>query len=215
MIFPKTTESNTRIPKNKFYANLELTPAVKKAFVDQIKAIHWRNKIAPSTSNIEAGTSVKELEVLEISLNCGELDEAVLRTIDRQIPYHILFLLSYEDKYQAVIGLKEASHGTNAFAVGNFYRTPWLPFDELPISLDGFDLDEIFNNLILQISGIKVNSGRTLREQVAIEEQKAKIQKQLDKLERMTRKEIQPKKKFDLYQQVQALKKQLEEIENG
>lgn len=102
MIFPKTTESNTRIPKNKFYANLELTPAVKKAFVDQIKAIHWRNKIAPSTSNIEAGTSVKELEVLEISLNCGELDEAVLRTIDRQIPYHILFLLSYEDKYQAV-----------------------------------------------------------------------------------------------------------------
>ena len=46
---PKTTEFNKRIPKQKFYENLEIPPALKKVFVDQVKIIYWRNKIAAST----------------------------------------------------------------------------------------------------------------------------------------------------------------------
>jgi hypothetical protein len=46
---PKTTEFNKRIPKQKFYDNLPVTPALKKVFIDQIKTIYWRNKIAAST----------------------------------------------------------------------------------------------------------------------------------------------------------------------
>ena len=49
---PKTTEFNKRIPKQKFYDNLTITPALKKVFIDQIKAIYWRNKIAASTTNL-------------------------------------------------------------------------------------------------------------------------------------------------------------------
>ena len=43
---PRSTEFNKRIPKQKFYVNLQITPALKKSFVDQIKVIHWKNKIA-------------------------------------------------------------------------------------------------------------------------------------------------------------------------
>ena len=43
---PRSTEFNKRIPKQKFYENLQITPALKKSFVDQIKVIHWKNKIA-------------------------------------------------------------------------------------------------------------------------------------------------------------------------
>ncbi len=49
---PKSTEFNKRIPKKKFYEQLEVTPEIKRVFVDQIKNIIWRNKIAPSTVNI-------------------------------------------------------------------------------------------------------------------------------------------------------------------
>ena len=38
--FPKTTDFNKRIPKEKFYENLNVTPALKKSFVDQIKVIY-------------------------------------------------------------------------------------------------------------------------------------------------------------------------------
>lgn len=43
---PKSTEFNKRIPKQKFYENIAVTPAMKKAFVEQIRIIYWRNKIA-------------------------------------------------------------------------------------------------------------------------------------------------------------------------
>lgn len=42
--FPQTTEFNKRIPKQKFYENMEVSPALKRVFVEQIKLIHWRNK---------------------------------------------------------------------------------------------------------------------------------------------------------------------------
>ena len=66
---PKTTEFNRRIPKQKFYENLSVTPALKRVFVEQIKTIWWRNKIAASTMNLAAGGSVTELEVFELQLS--------------------------------------------------------------------------------------------------------------------------------------------------
>ncbi len=66
---PKTTEFNKRIPKQKFYENMDITPVLKKVFVEQVKTIYWKNKIAASTVNIAAGTEVTELEVFEIRLN--------------------------------------------------------------------------------------------------------------------------------------------------
>ena len=43
---PESTQFNRRIPKQKFYDNLSVTPALKRAFVEQIKIIYWKNKIA-------------------------------------------------------------------------------------------------------------------------------------------------------------------------
>ena len=60
---PKSTEFNKRIPKQKFYENIAVTPAMKKAFVEQIRIIYWRNKIAATTLNLAAGEQVTEIEV--------------------------------------------------------------------------------------------------------------------------------------------------------
>nr|WP_242699337.1 DUF4391 domain-containing protein [Faecalibacterium sp. Marseille-Q0746] len=125
--FPNSTEFNKRIPKQKFYENIAVTPAMKRAFVEQIRTIYWRNKIAATTLNLAAGEQVTEIEVFEVRLSAPELDESVLRQIDREIPYHILFLLEYEGKYRAVIGYKEAAAGKTAFKVDRYYslRTGW------------------------------------------------------------------------------------------
>lgn len=135
---PNSTEFNKRIPKQKFYDNLSVTPALKKAFTDQIKVIYWRNKIAPTTVNLAASDSVTEIEVFEIRLNTPDLDESILRQIDREIPYHILFLLEYSGQYRAVIGYKEASTSSKtAFKVDRYYSTDWMDEDSLPVHLEG------------------------------------------------------------------------------
>ena len=98
---PKTTEFNKRIPKQKFYENMDISPTLKKVFVEQVKIIYWRNKIAASTTNLAPGNNVTELEVFEVRLSSPVFDDSLLRQIDKEMPYHILFLLEYQGKYQA------------------------------------------------------------------------------------------------------------------
>ena len=65
---PERTEFNKRIPKQKFYENIDIPHTLKRVFVDQIRIIYWRNKLAATTMNITAGEEVTEIEVLEIRL---------------------------------------------------------------------------------------------------------------------------------------------------
>lgn len=205
---PVSTEFNKRIPKQKFYENIAVTPAMKKAFVEQIKIIYWRNKIAATTLNLAAGEQVTEIEVFEMRLSAPELDESVLRQIDREIPYHILFLLEYEGKYRAVIGYKEAATGKTAFKVDRYYSTDWLDEDDLPVNLDGLSLDAVYENFVRQIAGevLADKNGTTLKESVEQQKQREQIEKQTATLEAKIRKEKQPKKKFELVQKLSAMK---------
>ena len=210
--FPKTTEFNKRIPKEKFYENLNVTPSLKKCFVEQIKSIYWCNKIAPSTTNLSQGKIVTEIEVFEIKLKDRFLDEAVLRQIDKEIPYHIIFLLEYEGKYQAWTAYKEESSGNTAFKVNHYYHTNWMPEDKLPLKLDGLNIDTVYENFVYQIAGdtLKATENESLQDAVERDEKRKKLQKEIERLEKMARNEKQPRKKFELVQKIKKLKEKQE-----
>lgn len=187
LILPKSTEFNKRIPKQRFYENLQITPALKKCFVEQIHSITWKNKIAPSTVNLAAGQKVMEIQVFSILLNDGTLDEAVLMQIDREIPYHILFLLEYDDKVQAWIGYKEeAGSGNAAFKVNQYYHTEWMALEDLPLKLEGLDMDAVYENLVRQIAGeaLETENALTLQEAYAKSVEREKLLKQIAILEK-------------------------------
>ena len=206
---PKTTEFNKRIPKQKFYENLSVTPAVKKAFTEQIKIIYWRNKLAATTLNLAPGEQVTEIEVLEVRLNAPDLDENVLRLIDREIPYHILFLLEYDGKYQAAVGYKEAAgSGKAAFKVDRYYRTEWLTEEELPFHLEGLTIDAVYENLIRQIAGDSLSSGEdtTLKESVEQQKHREQLEKQIATLGVKMKKEKQLNRKMELKAEIKKLK---------
>ncbi len=205
---PKTTEFNKRIPKQKFYEKLPVTPAIKRAFTEQIKIIYWRNKLAAGTLNLASGKQVTEIEVFEVRLASPDLDENVLRLIDREIPYHILFLLAYEGKYQAVMGYKElAAAGKAAFKVDRYYRTQWLPEQELPLQLEGLTIDVVYENFIRQIAGDSLASGEnsTLKESVEQQKQREQLAKQIAALEAKIKKEKQLNRKMELKARIKKL----------
>ena len=211
---PKTTEFNKRIPKQKFYEKMDISPALKKIFVEQVKTIYWRNKIAASTMNLLAGTNVTELEVFEICLNSPISDDSLLRQIDKEIPYHILFLLEYRGKYQAWIGYKEIlASGNKKFKVNEYYYTEWLFEEDLPLKPEGLNVDAIYENFVRQIAGDKLktkNVGESLKESVARDEQKQALQKQIAKLQAKIRKEKQLNKQMQMNTELKKLKKELE-----
>lgn len=210
---PKSTEFNKRIPKQKFYENLSVTPAIKTVFTEQIKIIYWRNKLATTTLNLEPGKLVTEIEVFEIKLTSPDLDEDILHLIDREIPYHILFLLEYDGKYQAAMGYKEAaSSGKAAFKVERYYRTEWLTEKELPLHLEGLTIDAVYENYIRQIAGGQLagSENTTLKDSVEQQKQREQIEKQITALETKMKKEKQLNRKMELKAEIKKLQKELD-----
>lgn len=215
--FPDSTEFNKRIPKQKFYKNMDFTPALKRAFVKQISVIYWRNKLAATTLNLAAGQNVVEIEVFEVQLSVSQLDEAVLRQIDRHIPYHILFILTYEGKAQAWIGYKEAAaSGGNAFKVGRYYHTDWMTETDMQFRIDGLSMDAVYENLVRQIAGdaLQSDSGESLRASVERDEKRRQLEKQIAALESKMLKEKQLNRQVEMNTELKRLRKELEAIKH-
>lgn len=213
-MFPKSTEFNKRIPKTKFYEHLEIGKNIKDSFVQDIDSIIWANKIAPSTVNIAAGEKVTEIQAFRIILKQSDFNKDVLKTIDEQIPYHILFIVCYRDKEQVWIGYKEQSGSeSRAFKVDSYYHTPWKKPEELELAIEGLNMDAVYENFVKQISAstvpIQWNDDLSAKENTARIEERKKLQKQIEKLERQLRKEMQPRKKFELHQKLMKLKKEM------
>ena len=211
--FPRTTEFNKRIPKQKFYENLTISPVLRRVFIDQIRMVYWKNKLATSTLNIAAGEAVTEIEVFEVRLNELLLDDAVLKQIDKEIPYHILFILTRDGKAQAWIGYKEAAaSGSNAFKVGRYYHTDWMPEDDLHLSINGLNMDAVYESLVRQIAGgnLQTDSGESLKESVDRDEKKKQLEKQIAVLESKMQKEKQLNRRMEMNAELKRLRKNLE-----
>ena len=212
---PKSTEFNRRIPKQKFYENLSVTPALKRVFIDQIKVIYWRNKIATTTMNLATGETVTEVEIFEVRLDDPKLDVSVLRQIDKEIPYHIIFLLEYDGKYQAWTAYKEeAASGNNAFKVGTYYHTDWLPESELPLKIDGLTIDKVYENFVRQIAGdaLETDTGETLKESVERDKRRKQLEKQIATLQAKVRREKQLNKQVQLNTELKRLREEIEAL---
>lgn len=82
--FPTSTVFERRIPKQKFYQNLDVTAEVKRLFIEQIKLITWANKLSAQTMNLAPGQTVQEIEVFRI--------EKFLREQKPELLHHQKFL---------------------------------------------------------------------------------------------------------------------------
>jgi hypothetical protein len=209
---PNSTAFGRRIPKTKFYENISVSSQLKRVFVEQIERIEWQSKIAPSTTNIAAGEHVEEIEVFVIKLNQRSLDTKVLSQIDREIPYHILFLLEYKDEQQAWIGYKEASQTkAGTFKPGVYYNTEWLPMDSRPLKLDGLNMDTLYESLIRQIAGNRLAPDvYDIKDAIDRDEQRRRLQREIDALTNKLHNEKQFNRQVELNSELKRLQAEQE-----
>jgi hypothetical protein len=215
---PRSTAFGRRIPKTKFYENISVTPQLKRVFVEQISQIVWQNKIAPSTTNIAAGERVEEIEVLLVKLNQRSFDQKALSQIDREIPYHILFLLEYGDEQQAWIGYKEANRTkAGTFKPGVYYHTDWQPAGALTLRLEGLNMDTLYESLIRQVAGDRLAPDDTpdtfdIKEAIDRDEQRQRLQKAIDALMKKARNEKQFNRQVEMNAELKKLREELTQI---
>ena len=206
---PKATEFNRRIPKAKFYENINITTSIKRLFVDQIENMYWRNKIASTTVNLIDGKYVTEIEVFEVNLNNSQVDIELFKFIDSVIQYHILYILEYNGKYQAWIGYKESTNIEKKISkVDRYYHSSWLEETEL-------NLDDVYENLVRQLAGDKLQSdgsSESLKQSVEREKQIEFLQKQINIIQNKIRKEKQLNKQIEMNTELKKLKSVLEKL---
>ena len=201
--FPEKTYFGKVIPKAKFYEKLPVTQAVRGCFVNEIAAIVWRNKLSPETLNVQPGSRVREIEVIEITLKGETLNDSVLKLIDKGIPYQLLFMLKRGEEYQLCIGYKE----TETASVKEYFKTPWQTFAELPLQISGLTLDEVCDNFIRQIHGnLQSAESRDLKTELEVTKEEEKLQKRIAQLEKKLLTEKQFKKQMAIRAELLELK---------
>ena len=204
--FPSTAYVGRIMPKEAFYKQLKLSAELKEKFVSDVQRITMEYALTAESINVDKSDALAEILVLSIRLKKQEFDYRIVETIARQNKHKLIFVLVFEDKEQL------------ALYSSKLYKTPWLPAEETKLEAHGGTIEKIWNGFIEQIALVGEKPAAetlTIEERLRRQEQIARLQKELAKMERITRKATQPKIKFEMYQQVQALKKQLEEIENG
>ena len=209
---PESTYFGKLVPKTKFYDKLSIDRKLERSFIDQIASIRWVHKLSADTLNVEQGGIVREVEVFHIKLKTTEIDLNILRQMDRQLHYHLIFILEYEEQYQLWTGYKEESVNT-AFKVGNYYHTDWVTEETFSLRIDGLNMDTIYENLVRQIAGgeLAKENNESLKETVERQQARGKLEKDIEKLRARVRKEKQFNRQVELNAK---LKKAIEELSN-
>lgn len=210
---PEKTYFGKLVPKNKLYDKLAIDKKLERSFIDQIASIRWVHKLSADLLNVEKGSIAEEVEVFLIKLKTSELDLNVLRQMDRQLHYHLIFILEYEEQYKLWTSYKEESVNT-AFKVGNYYHTDWVTEETFSLRIDGLNMDTVYENLVRQIAGdtLTQENSESLKETVERQAAREKLTKDIEKLRAKVRKEKQFNRQVELNKQLKALLKQLEEL---
>ena len=195
---PKATEVNKLLPKKAIYAKFQMNTAAKDKVDEDISRITIVNELSPARVNLAEGENVKSFFVMNVSLKKKDFSESTIAMVSKLIPQNILMVLEHEEEARLAV------YHTKLI------QTEWMPKSELSVELKGFDLDAVWENIIIQVGGIRMEQGHSLDEQIALDEKRAKIQKEIDRLEKLARAEKQPKKKFELVQEIKSQKNQLE-----
>lgn len=193
---PASTEIKKLITKKKVYEHFGADMSVerRKRFDADIARMTLTNEVSPVSVNIAAGDDVQNFFVLHIVLKSKNFDQQNVSYISRLFGQRLVMILEAEG--QARLALWQTK----------LIMTEWSALDDMKLPLVGLDLDKVWENIVTKIAGIEIVQGLTLNEQIAVSAQREKLRKEIEKLEKQARAERQPKKKFELVQQIRRLK---------
>ena len=192
----KSTEMHKQLPKKAIYNKFHMDTAAKNKLDADISKITIVHEISPQTIHITEGDKVKCIFVLLVSLKQENFDERNIALLSRLIPQNILLVLEYDGKDKLAVYYKK------------LMQTEWKVLDEQRIELTGLDLDAIWQNIVASIGGIHIEAGRTLDEQLELNEKKQKLKREILKYEKLARKERQPRKKYGYVQELKELQEE-------
>lgn len=191
---PLSTEVKKQLPKKAIYAKFALKPSQREQFDADVARMDIVAVVSPTTvPALGAGTEVKEFYVVVVQLKRKDYEAKNLSLLFRLIPQRFVLALQFEQETQ--------------FAIEHtrLITSAWMPTAEAQLPLSGLNIDTAWENLVKSIGRVTLEDGHTLAEQIALNEQRAKLQAQIATLKRKMANERQPRKKRAIYEEIKKL----------
>lgn len=197
---PQSTEVKRPLPKAQLYKRFDWKPSQRDSFDGDVSRLDFINWIAPHTlPAVAEGIEVKEIFVIEVSLKTRNFDTKNIVLLAKSIPQRVVYLLHYEEEYRLAI------YHTKLFLSDWQSGTPNSSF----LSLKGLNLDVVWQNIVAFVGNVEVANGNTLSEQIRIDEERVKLIRQIESLERQMRSNSQPRRQREIYSEIKRLKNKI------
>lgn len=196
---PAGTEIHKVITKKKVYEHFgaEMSAERRKSFDADIARITLTNEVSPVSVNIVAGENISSFFVLLVELKRKDFDKQNIAFLKKIFRQRLLLVLEYEGKQSLAVWQTRLILG------------PWAAPDALQVRLNGLDLDKAWENIVANVAGVEVTDGQTLDEQLAAQQKRQRLEKEITKLEKLAWAEKQPKKKLEYKKKIEKLRCQL------
>lgn len=211
---PSSTLVNRKIPKNKFYEKLQANHKLKELFTEQVESIVWKYKLSKETIRLEPKDGIEEIQVFEIHLKEQSYSLDLLRSIDKAIPYPILYVLLHEGQAKLAIAYKERNQADdNRSVVRSYHESDWQPEDEIKLDfLHGLDLKAVYENIIRYLLPIKSKPESELSDVLERQARVDKLSLECQRLESKIRNEKQFNRKVEMNMELQRKRKELNQL---
>ena len=195
-----TIVKKRQLPKSKVFEKFDLKPSQRESFDADISRIDVVAVVSPSTvPAVAQGENIKEFYVLAVQLKRKDYDAKNIALLSRLIPQKMVIALHFEEQVQFAI-----SH-TKLITSKWQFLTPNSSF----LTLNGLNLDTVWDNIVISIGNIQVEQGKSVAEQISADDQRAKVLAQIATLERKMANEKQPRRKREYFEQIKKLKSQI------
>ena len=195
---PKTTEINKQLPKKAIFEKFKPNAADRKLFDEQINRLSIVAEISPQTVSIAADEEVAAIYIILILMKTVECDKKNIILLSKLINQNMLFALQYEDAVKFA-----------AYRADRVIMSDNRSMDDWELKLKGLNLRSTWDALIADVSGLESADGKSLDEMILQNENIKKLEKKIAILEKKAMNERQPRRKWDLAQEIKQLKEQL------
>ncbi|MBC3797293.1 DUF4391 domain-containing protein [Acetobacterium tundrae] len=208
---PNSTKVCKQMPKDIFYKYLNFSDTLKKSFIDEIDCIIWMNQISPETMIISQGNEVAEIAVMEIVLKRQEINPNLLEILNREINQYAIFIVRYEEWGKILCCWKETEDNLKGDTCS---QTNWMSYEDLILEVQGMDLDQVYENFLMQITGEKISIKNETRLKVILEKEE-KLKKMgagIQKMEAQMNSEIPFNRQLKLMNDLKMAKEEIQAI---
>lgn len=198
---PASTLINQPLYKKVVYEKFNLKTAERERLDADISRMALVARISPATvPALAEGREIKGFYVLQVALKRKDYDTKNIIMLQKLIPQKMVFAMQHEEQIQFCIFHTRLQ------------QSEWMPTSEAAIPLQGLTLDDVWNNIVATIGGLDAQAEESIEEQIIHREQREKLLRQIESLEKQCRTEKQTRRKYELHQKLQELKLKIKQV---